>query len=224
MARAMLRSFLPLLVALLLGATVQPGAPMANALIDQKPADQQHHDLRCAAAFAVVALAQAHGDASALALPPLGLRGKRYLGLVGERVADETGLSGAAVHDLLAAAAKEVMHDGSVAVATACLADLDHVAPPRPAPDAVTCLALLGVYADVLAARDSDSALGHTLAGEAAGLAPAAGDALRAQGLDAAAAIEQRRAQVRDALNGGPAGIDADDFAQCRRLAARKGG
>ena len=166
-------------------------------------------------------------EPSALALPPLGLRGKRYLGLVGERIADQTGLSGAAVHDLLAAAAKEVVHDGAVAVATACLADLDDVAPPRPAPDAVTCLALLGVYADVLTARDTDSALGHTLAGEAAGLAPAADDALRAQGLDAtaaAAAIKQRRAHVREALNGGPAGIDADDFALCRRLAARKSG
>lgn len=216
----MLKSLLLLTFALLLGAATQPAS--ADALTEH-----QRHDLRCAAAFAVVAVAQTRGDAAALALPPLGLRGKRYLGLVGERVSTETGLSGETVHDLLAAAAKKVAHDGAIAAATACLADLDDVAPPRPAPDAVMCHALLGVYGDVLAARDTDSALGRTLARESATLAPYAHSLLRARGLDPAgetAAIDQHRAQVREALNGGPAVIDADDFAQCRRLAKAKGG
>lgn len=221
MAHHMLRSLLLLMTALMLGATTQPGAPVPTTLTER-----QHHDLRCAAAFAVVAVAQTRGDAAALALPPLGLRGKHYLGLVGERVASETGLSGDAVHDLLAAAANEVAQSGSVAVASACLADLDGVVPPRPAPDAVTCLALLGVYADVLAARDAGSPLARALARESASLAPLVHSDMAARGLDSAAeagAIDQHRATVREALNGGPAVIDADDFALCRRLAATRG-
>jgi hypothetical protein len=213
------RTLFPVLCALLLGATMQPA--VADPLTEH-----QSHDLRCAAAFAVVALAQTRGDAAALALPPLGIRGKRYLGLVGEQVAAQTGQTGEAVRDLLAAAAKSVAHDGAPAVARACLADLDGRVPPRPAPDAVACLALLGVYADVLGSREADSALGRTLAREAATLAPAAHRLLALRGLDAAgeaAAIEQARAHVRGALSGGPAVIDADDYALCRRLAAAKG-
>ena len=222
MARVMHRSLLLALFVLLLGAATPPANAVADGLTEP-----QRHDLRCAAAFAVVAVAQSRGDAAALALPPLGLRGKRYLGQVGEQVAAQTGLGGEAVHDLLAAAARAVAHDGAIGVARGCLADLDTRAPPRPAPDAVTCLALLGVYADVLAARDTDSPLGQTLARESARLGPLAHGLLAARGLDRAGeatALAQRRAELRDALNGGPTEIDADDFAQCRSLATARGG
>jgi hypothetical protein len=213
-----LRSLLPLLLALSLCAQTQPAAPAAPLN------DHQRHDLRCAAAFAVVAVAQTRGDAAALALPPVGIRGKRYLGLVGERIAAQTGLSGEAVHDLLLGAARDVTHDGAPAVAVACLGELDAAVPPRPAPDAVACLALLGVYADVLATRDRDSATGRALAREAARLDRAAHAMLAARGVDPAAAIETARARVREALTGGPAVVDADDFNACRRLAAANGG
>jgi hypothetical protein len=179
---------------------------------------QDRHDVRCAAALAVVAAMQAQGDAAAIALPPLGIRGKRYFGQVGERVSAQTGLSGEALRDVLADAARRVAHDGAPAVAASCLGELDAAVPPRPAPDAVTCLAMLDVYADVLASRDANNALAPTLRRESAALAPAAHALLAARGLDApgeAHAIAAEHARVHEALTGGPATVDADDFAQC---------
>jgi len=217
-----LRLSLSAVVALVLCAAGPPPLPRVPALTAR-----DHHDLRCAAAFAVVATAQAGGNVGARALPPLGIRGRRYLGEVGERIAVSAGLSGPAVRDLLAAEAQDLAHGTAVAAATSCLAELDIAVPRRPAPDVVTCLALLGIYADVLSARDGQSALATELARGSASLATAARSALAARGLDAAgqaAAIERARAQMRDAITGGAGAIDADDFAQCRRLATASAG
>lgn len=198
---------------LLAGATGAAGATDLTA--------HQRHDLRCAAAFAVVAVAQTRGDRDALALPPLGIRGKRYLGLVGETLVKETGQSAAAVHTLLTEAAAAVAHDGATGVASACLGDLDAVVPPHPPLDTVACAALLGVYADVLAARDDRAALAADLARAAADLERAARAQMATTGLDApgqAAALALARDRMRAALNGGAGAIDADDFTRCRRL------
>ena len=201
-----------------LGAASLPAAPDTAALTDR-----QRHDIRCAAAFAVVSVAQTSGDATALALPPLGIRGKRYLGQIGETVAAQTGLSGEAMHAMFDDAARRAAHDGAPAIATACLPDLDVAVPPRPAPDAIACVGLLGAYAEVLAGRGDPGALGRTLAEEAARLMPAAKALMVKQGLDSAAqaaTIGQARETARAALSGGPGEIDADAFAQCRRLTA----
>ena len=217
-----LRPPLTALVALVLCAAGPPPLPPVPALTLR-----DHHDLRCAAAFAVVATAQASGNASARALPPLGIRGKRYLGEVGERIAGSAGLSGPAVRDLLAAQAQALAHGNAVAAAISCLGELDDAVPRRPAPDVVTCLALLGIYADVLSARGEQSALAAELARGSARLAAAARSALAARGLDPAgqaAAIDQARTQMRTAITGGAGAIDADDFAQCRRLETASAG
>jgi hypothetical protein len=213
----LVRILLPLLAAVTLGAATQPQTP--GPVLSA----QDHHDLRCAAALAVVAVMQTRGEAAAIALPPLGIRGKRYFGLVGERIAAQSGLSGEAMHDILADAARSVAHEGAPAVARSCLGELDAAVPQRPAPDAVACLAMLEVYADVLAARNANDALIATLRREAMALAPAAHALLQARGLDAAReadTLEREHARVREALTGGPAIVDADDFAQCRRLNA----
>jgi hypothetical protein len=214
------RSIVLLLTGLALCAASQPDVPVA-----QSPTTRDQHDLRCAAAFAVVATLQARGDKSATALPPLGIRGKHYLGLVGERLAAERGLTGEAVRDLLTAAARNVAHDGAAGVAQACLADLDAIVPQHPAPDAPACLALLDVYAQVLTTRDPDDPLAARLRQESAGLAATAQALLASKGLDAAAqaaVLDRERARVRQALTGGPATRDADDFAQCRQLASAR--
>jgi hypothetical protein len=146
---------------------------------------------------------------------------------VGERVAGTAGLSGPALRDVLAAEAKALGPGGALAVARSCLGDLDAAVPPRPAPDALTCLALLGVYADVLATREGQGALAAALARQAAQLAGAARGVLAARGIDAAgqeAQIAQARAHVRAAITSGSGEVDADDFAQCRRLAAAAAG
>ncbi len=197
-------------------------SPLCLALVAASQPDMparltsQHvHDLRCAAAFAVVAAGQAHGDAAALALPPLGIRGRTYMGEVGERVATEAGLSGEAVRDLLAQAARRLGPQGAPAAARACLGELDQAVPPRPAPDAIDCLAMLDTYAQLLAARDPASPLAATLRDEARVLAIPSVDAATQARIDLA------RARVREALTGGPATVDADDYTACRRLARR---
>jgi hypothetical protein len=196
---------LPLAAALLLGAG--PPAPDLSHLTPR-----HRHDLTCAASFAVVAAAQSRGEPRAQALPPLNTRGRHYLGLVGERVAAEADLSGEAVHDLMSDAARHAMADGSggIATATACMPELDAALPPHPPRSALECQAMLDVYAQVLRAR-GDSALGDTLARESAALA------LRAHATPDA--LERERTRVRQALTGGPATLDADDFAACRKLA-----
>lgn len=219
--RSLIRSIVPLLAGLLLGAATQPPVPPPVF------STQDSHAVRCAAAFAVTAAAQARGDAAAMALPPLGIRGKRYLGLIGERLAEAKALSGEAARDLFTQAARSVVHDGAIGVAKACLGDLDAVVPPRPAPDAVACLAMLDVYAQVLATRSPADPLATRLRRDSASLAPAAHALLGAKGLDAAgeaAAIDHERSRVREALTGGPATLDADDFAQCRHLAEQSPG
>ncbi len=214
----LLRIVVPLLAGLMLGAATPPPTPVQNALTSQ---DQ--HDLRCAAAFAVIAVAQTRGDAAALALPALAIRGKRYMGLVGERLAGSAGLSGETLANLLVNAARSVTQNGAPDVAVSCLGDLDRVVPPTPAPDAVTCVAMLDIYAHVLATRNPADPLAVILQHEAASLTPAAQALLGAKGLDpaaAAAAIDLERRRVREALTGGHGSLDADDFARCRHLAA----
>ncbi len=180
----------------------------------------QRRDLRCAAAFAVVAGAQARGEPAALALPPLAERGRRYLGLVGEQVAAATGLSGATVHGLLRDEARALGDRTALAVATACLADLDGAVPRRADPDAVECQALLEVYADVLARREGGSALAATLRREAELLALAAQALARAR---TGNPLETARQRVRAAITGQAATLDAETYAQCRKQADTHG-
>ena len=222
----LLRMIPPVLAAIALTAAAPPAAPSTPGAPGRERLTPRHlHDLRCAAAMAMVATRQAQGDAAAWALPPLGIRGQRYFALTGERIAAETALPATVLRDVLTEAAQGLVRDGATTVAQACLADLDAVVPPRPAPDALACHALLGVYADVLSARDAGSALAATLAREARALAPSARALLAARRIDPTgqgAAIDRARAAVRLALDGGDgatATIDADDFGQCRHLA-----
>jgi len=171
------------------------------------------HDMRCAAAFAVVAARQASSDPAALALPPLGIRGRSYMGQVGARVAAEAGVSGEAVHDLLASTAQQLGPKGALAAAGPCLGELDAAVPRRAPPGPIDCFAILDWYAEVLTGRDPASALGATLRAEADTLAPTTHDPATDR------QVEVARARVRDALTGGDGTIDADDFAACRRSA-----
>lgn len=70
-----------------------PVAP-AQLSLDQRTA------LRCAAAFALGAEAQARGDRQAADLPPLATRGREYFVRLSARIMDETGLP----RDVIAAA------------------------------------------------------------------------------------------------------------------------
>jgi hypothetical protein len=220
------RTLTALLAALSLIFTAVPGMAAPGASGPAVLTARQVHDLRCAAAIAVVAAAQANGNAAARALVPLGQRGRRYFTQVGARLADETGLAQPALRDLFTNAARSVARDGAIGVAQGCLADLDAAVPPHPAPDALACQALLEAYADVLGMRDAADPLAAVLLREAAALAPAARTLLMARRIDPAAqadALERERSRVRSALADGAGTIDADDFAACRHLAQRAG-
>lgn len=222
-AMAHFRTVPALLVALSLITSAGPGMATPGPVVLNA---HQAHDLRCAAAIAVVAAAQANGDAAARALVPLGQRGRRYFAQVGARLADETGMTQPALRDLFADAARSVARDGAIGAAQGCLPDLDAAVPPHPAPDALACLALLEVYAEVLGARGGADPLAPALRSEAAALAPAARALLMARRIDPGAqadAIEHERSRVRSALTGGAGTIDGDDFAACRHLAQRTG-
>ena len=203
MAGVMFRFIMIALAGLALAGATQPDLARITP--------QHTRAMRCAAAFAVVAVAQAQGDAAALALPPLGIRGRLFMGQVGTQVSTEAGLSGEAVHDLLAAEAQRLGPRGALAAAAPCLADLDAAVPPRAPPGPIDCYAILDTYAQVLAARDPASALAQTLRAEAGTLA--------AHGPMQGPAVDAARARARAALTSGDGTIDADDFAACRRLA-----
>ena len=105
-----------------------------------------------------------------------------------------------------------VLAAGAPAVARGCLPDLDAMIPPHPAPDALSCHALLSVYAEVLAGRGPGNPLESELSAEAAALAPGAARS-------GPAAIDAAKTRVRQALADRTGAIDGDDLKSCRRLA-----
>lgn len=108
-----------LLAALLQSAAPAP-APLPDLTLDQRTA------LRCAAAFALGAEAQARGDPQALALPPLAQRGREYFVRLSARIMDETGLPREAVAQILASEAEALVRSGQRhAAVPPCLVLLD---------------------------------------------------------------------------------------------------
>lgn len=98
-------------------ATTQAPAPMPAPALSL----EQQSGLRCAAAFALVAQAQAAGDAEALTYPALGQRGREFFVRTAAQLIDETGLDRDGVARLLAAEAAQLAQDGDV---------LDRAMPP----------------------------------------------------------------------------------------------
>tara|TARA_R110002072_G_scaffold22383_13_gene78142 strand:- start:5576 stop:5941 length:366 start_codon:yes stop_codon:yes gene_type:complete len=72
---------------------------------------EQQSGLRCAAAFALVAQAQAAGDAEALNYPALGQRGREFFVRTAARLIDETALDRDGVARLLAQEASRLAQE-----------------------------------------------------------------------------------------------------------------
>ncbi len=94
-----------LLSATLLLALQSTGAPAPAPTPTPALSLEQQSGLRCAAAFALVAQAQAAGDAEALEYPALGERGREFFVRTAARLIDETGLDRDGVARLLSAEA-----------------------------------------------------------------------------------------------------------------------
>lgn len=123
-----------MLVSTLLAASLQAAAPAAAPPTAEPPAAErapaltldQRTALRCAAAFALGAEAQARGDPQAMDLPPLAERGREYFVRLSAGIMDETGLPRDAVAQVLADEARALVRTGQRhAAVPPCLVLLD---------------------------------------------------------------------------------------------------
>ena len=97
-----------------------PANPTAQLSLEQRTA------LRCAAAFALGAEAQARGDPQAANLPPLAQRGREYFVRLSARIMDDTGLPRGAIAAALVTEAEQlVSRDERHSAVPPCLVLLD---------------------------------------------------------------------------------------------------
>jgi hypothetical protein len=218
-----------LILALLSSPTL--AAPSPPALPDAA----LRADLHCAAAFAIAASEQARGSAAALALPPLGVRGKRFFADAGARAVEQGGMTQGAVRDLLVAEVADMQRRAAADPANPqpdreladevkpCLARLDATVPPLQTPDLAQCAAILALAAEEERQRQPQGAglrdlqtLAQVLSSRARGALIAGGKS----GDGADAALETARDAMRAEAAGRPGGVDNYDIAQCYALAA----
>lgn len=211
--------------------------PVAPAVAADPPAtsppprltDAQRQDLRCAAAFALGAAAQAQGDAAAQGLPPLGTRGKRYFALVGDRVIDQSGMTREQVRDVLTAEAAAIQKAGATdpddalgAVIGPCLARLDATVPPLKVPDLLQCSAILALAFEEVHGREGMTPAAQDMKTLASVLAAREHEALVAAGRsnDAADAVlaQAHDAMLKEAFDDA-GGVEKYDIDHCYDLA-----
>lgn len=108
---------------LILALLASPLGPFA-AMAQEPPAFtlEQRMQLRCSAAFALVAARQAEGDAAMRRYPGLGASGREYFVRSAAAVMAETGLDRAAIDAALRREAQDLVASGTLAdIMPACL-------------------------------------------------------------------------------------------------------
>lgn len=211
-------------LSLALPLPVAAQAPTPNRLTEA-----HRVDLHCAAAFALAASAQAQGDGAALALPPLGVRGKRYFALVGDQVVEQAGLTREQVRDLLTAEVVAIQRKGATepdkalaAEVRPCIARLDIAVPPLKTPGLLQCSAILAIAYEEVHAREGMTPAAQDLKTLASVLSAREHEALVAagRGEDAADATiaMAHDAMLKEAFDG-DGGVEKYDIAQCYDLA-----
>lgn len=208
--------FPALLPALLFAATPVVAQPAAPAL-----SEAQRTDLRCSAAFAIVAMEQAGGDALP-GWPPLALRGKTFFADTGERVMREAELTREAVRAQIAGEvqALQAAPDPDAALAALagpCVERLDATVPPLKAPNLAQCAAMLDLAYEEIHAREGMSAAARDMKTLAMVLADRARKDVTGKGGSGAAA-DGAIAEGRTAIMADGA-IDQFDIARCYELA-----
>ncbi|MCW1383322.1 hypothetical protein OLX02_10850 [Novosphingobium sp. KCTC 2891] len=211
-------------------ALIATSPPAPSATPDLSRLTTEHRaDLRCAATLAIGASEQQRGSESALAFPPLAVRGKRYFADVGARVGAEAGLSREQVRDLLTADVAELQHtagsDPDAALAAAikpCLARLDRAVPPLKTPDLLRCTAILSIAFDELHAREGLTPAAQDLKTLASVLSAREHEALVAAGksgdeADATIALAHD-AMLKEAFDG-EGGVEKYEIGHCYDLA-----
>jgi len=117
--------FAPLFAALSIAAA--PGQANAQEAADAPQLSlEQLTAMRCSAAFAIVAVRQAQGDADALAYPALAERGREFLVRSSAQLMDEAELSRETVATLLQAEAQKLSEADKISqIMPSCLLLLD---------------------------------------------------------------------------------------------------
>jgi hypothetical protein len=175
----------------------------------------QRTDLQCSAAFAIVALEQADGEA---------LRGKTFFADTGERVMREAGLTREAVRGLIAGEVQALQAapdpDTALAALTGpCVARLDATVPPLKVPSLAQCAAMLDLAYEEVHAREGMSAAARDMKTLAMVLADRERKAVTGNGGSGAAA-DRSIAEARAAIAAdGQDGVDSYDIARCYELA-----
>lgn len=205
-----------LLPALLLGISPVGAQTPPPAL-----SEVQRTDLRCSAAFAIVAMEQAGGDALP-GWPPLALRGKSFFADTGERVMREAGLTRDAVRALIAAEVQALQAapdpDAALAaLAEPCVARLNATVPPLKQPDLAQCAVILDLAYEEVHAREGMSAAARDLKTLAMVLADRQRKSVTSTGGSSEAA-DHTLAQARGAMAAEGA-ADQFDIAHCYDLA-----
>lgn len=221
-AAAIVRALVLPLIAVAVPAAAQPSMPKPPAGLTET----HRGDLRCAAAFAIVALEQAGGDALP-GWPALASRGRTFFADTGERVMREAGVTRDGVRALIGAEVQALQSaadpDAALAgLAQPCLARLDATVAPLRTPTLTECAAImelaygevygreglspaakdLKILASVLKARAHEAVVAQGRSGDQA-------DAQFAAATDAMGAIAQDKA----------GGVDRYDIAHCYDLA-----
>jgi hypothetical protein len=187
---------------------------------------QTGEDLRCAAAFAIVALEQSGGEGPA-GWPPLALRGKRFFADAGETAMKQGGLTREQVRDLIAGEVQALQTAADpdaalAALAKPCTARLDATVPPLVTPDLKQCAAILDLAYEEVHAREGMSGPARDLKTLASVLASREREALIAMGKsgdEADRTLSDAREAIRAEATDDQGGVDKYDIAHCYELA-----
>jgi len=213
--------FLALLPAQFLASALIAASPVLAQPAAPALSEDHRTDLRCSAAFAIVAMEQAGGDALP-GWPQLALRGKTFFADTGERVMREAGLKREAVRAQIAGEvqALQAAPDPDVALAALagpCVARLDATVPPLKTPSLAQCAAILDLAYEEIHAREGMSAAARDMKTLAMVLADRQRKAVTGAGGSGEAA-DRSIAEGRTAITAEGA-IDQFDIAHCYELA-----
>lgn len=222
-------SLFPLLMMLQATAPAAP-TPTITAPVLTAP---QREDLRCAAAFAIIASEQERGVTSALAYPTLVNRGRTFFVTTAERVVTETASSDEAVGLALKGIVEELQKEAAGsndpagvvdAIMGPCIEKLDATVPLAPPPSMLQCAIYVMLAYEEVKGREGETATARDLKTLATVLESRARDQMRDEGLSGNEA-DQRLIETREGIVATESARNPDDdstdidFEHCFELA-----
>ncbi len=147
----------------------------------------QAEQVRCVAALAVAAYDQQRGALGWAGFPWLPDRGKRFSGIIGDRLVKDTGLSRDAIRQAIIGEVAALQKRAgpqleAQTLVRSCIAVMDKVDPPKAPPSLPKCAAMVSIAAQDAAAVDPRSVQARQLSNVAAILDAKAREELRMAG------------------------------------------